>query len=74
MSSASKLLKEQIKDLAGVADLFQPVVAKYKLLEKFEVHVVPVELARLIFVCVCVCVCVFVCVCVCVCNVLHTYV
>jgi hypothetical protein len=49
-------------------------VAKYKLLEKFEVHVVPVELARLIFVCVCVCLCVFVCVCVCVCNVLHTYV
>jgi len=47
LSTASKLLKEQVKDLPGVADLFEPVVAKYKLLEKFEVDVAPAELARL---------------------------
>ncbi len=45
--TAGKLLKEQSKDLPNVVKLFDPIVAKYKLLEKFEVDVDAAELAKL---------------------------
>ena len=47
LAEADKLLREQNKDLPNVTRLFEPIVAKYKLLEKFEVDVDPSELAKL---------------------------
>ena len=47
LAEAGKLLKEQVKDLPAVAALFEPIVAKYQLLEKFEVDVEASELASL---------------------------
>jgi dynein heavy chain len=47
LAEAGKLLKEQMRDLPAVAGLFEPIAAKYKMLEKFEVDVESSEIARL---------------------------
>ena len=47
LAEAGKLLKEQVHNLPAVQGLFEPIQAKYKLLEKFEVDVPAEEIAQL---------------------------